>query len=128
MAKNPNAAINALLYSDGTLEAADLDTLAATTASAAELNLLDGLSAPGNATASKPVVLNASYSVAGIRRPVTIGTQAATTTITSAHSGTVFTNEGASGAAVFALSASTRRRRKPLRCPRQGRKARRVST
>lgn len=71
-------------------------------ASAVELNLLDGLAVAGNATASKPVVVDANKAVLGVRRAVTVDADGMTG-ISEAYSGGVFTNEGASGAAVFAL-------------------------
>lgn len=75
---------------------------AAVTSSAAELNLLDGLLAAGNATASKAVVLDANKGLLGLRRTVTADADGMSG-IGEAYSGGVFTNEGASGAAVFAL-------------------------
>lgn len=78
---------------------------AAVTSSAAELNLLDGLSSPGNATASKPVVLDSGKSVVGILRKVTAAPTGAA--ITAANSGTTYTNEGAEAAAVMALPPAT---------------------
>ena len=105
MARYPNAAIQALVYSDGTLTPDDLNKLSATDSSAAELNLLDGLSVAGNATASKVVVVDADKALLGLRRKVTVDADGMSG-ITEAYSGGVFTNEGASGAAVFALGAS----------------------
>ena len=72
MARYPNAAIQALVYSDGTLTPDDLNKLSATDSSAAELNLLDGLSVAGNATASKVVVVDADKALLGLRRKVTV--------------------------------------------------------
>ena len=72
MARYPNAAIQALVYSDGTLTPDDLNKLSATDSSAAELNLLDGLNAAGSATASKVVTLDANSAVSGIRRKVLV--------------------------------------------------------
>ena len=102
MARYPNAAIQALVYSDGTLTPDDLNKLSATDSSAAELNLLDGLSVAGNATASKVVVVDADKALLGLRRKVTVDADGMSG-ITEAYSGGIFTNEGASGAAVFAL-------------------------
>ena len=96
MARYPNAAIQALVYSDGTLTPDDLNKLSATDSSAAELNLLDGLNAAGSATASKVVTLDANSAVSGIRRKVLV----------DAYSGYIITNEGATGAATFVLSAA----------------------
>jgi hypothetical protein len=77
-------------------------TLAAT---AAELNLLDGLNAAGSATASKPVVLDAGYAVVGQRRKVIVDADGEID-VDEAYSGAIITNEGAQGTAVFALGAS----------------------
>jgi hypothetical protein len=53
MARFPTtaAALRTVVNADNALAASHLDTLSGTTASADELNLLDGLSAAGNATA-----------------------------------------------------------------------------
>ena len=87
------------------LTADDLTALADITASPAELNLLDGLSVAGNATASKPLVVDADKTLLGLRRKVTVDADGMSG-ITEAYSGGIFTNEGASGAAVFALGAA----------------------
>lgn len=105
MARYPNAAIQALVYSDGTLTPDDLNKLSATDSSAAELNLLDGLNAAGSATASKVVTLDANSAVSGIRRKVLVDADGAAG-IDAAYSGYIITNEGATGAATFVLSAA----------------------
>lgn len=104
MAKFPTtaAALRTLVNADNTLSTSHLDNLTALTASGAELNLLDGLSVAGNATASKVVVVDADKALLGLRRKVTVDADGMSG-ITEAYSGGVFTNEGASGAAVFAL-------------------------
>jgi hypothetical protein len=103
--KYPHKALDKLLGSDAALTAADFNTLASTTASAAEINLLDGLNAAGNGTASKVVVLDANKAVQGIRRKVTVDADGEID-INHAYSGGIITNEGATGAAVFALAAA----------------------
>ena len=94
-----------LLNADPALATADLDTLAGVTASASELNLVDGLLVAGNATASKVLVPDADKALLGLRRKVTADADGMAG-ITEAYSGGVFTNEGATGAAVFALGPS----------------------
>lgn len=91
-----------LLNADGSLAVGDFNTLAGVTAAADELNLVDGLSVAGNATASKVVVVDADKALLGLRRKVTVDDDGMTG-ITEAYAGGVFTNEGADGAAVFAL-------------------------
>ena len=100
--KYPYKQLEKLLHADGGLSADDLTALSEVSASSAELNLLDGLSAAGNATASKPPVLDADKALLGMRRKVTVDADGMGG-ITEAYSGGVFTNEGAIGAAVFAL-------------------------
>lgn len=73
------------------------------TASAAELNYVD-TSAPGTVTASKAMVVDADAAILGWRRKVTADADAGL--LTAAHSNGVFTNEGAGGAATFALPAA----------------------
>ena len=104
MAKFPTtaAALRTLVNADNTLSTSHLDNLTARTASGAELNLLDGLLTAGNATASKAVVVDADKALLGLRRKVTADADGMSG-ISEAYSGGVFTNEGASGAAVFAL-------------------------
>ena len=104
MARFPTAAaaLKTILDADNVLATSHFNTLSGTTASAAELNLLDGLSAAGNATASKAVVVDADKALLGLRRKVTVDADGMSG-ISEAYSGGVFTNEGASGAAVFAL-------------------------
>ena len=91
-----------LLNADPGLATADFDVLSGVTASAAELNLTDSLSTAGNATASKLLLLDANKSALGLRQTVTADADGMSG-ITEAYSGGVFTNEGATGAAVFAL-------------------------
>ena len=107
MARFPTAAaaLKTILDADNVLATSHFNTLSGTTASAAELNLLDGLSAAGNATASKAVVVDADKALLGLRRKVTVDADGMSG-ITEAYSGGVFTNEGATGAAVFALGPS----------------------
>lgn len=98
----PHQALDQLIYAPTTPTAAQFAQLAAMTSSGAELNLLDGLLAAGNATASKAVVVDADKALLGLRRKVTADADGMSG-ISEAYSGGVFTNEGASGAAVFAL-------------------------
>ena len=99
---NPYRTLKKLLDADAGLATADFDVLSGVTAAADELNLVDGLSAAGNATASKVLVLDANKAALGLRRKVTADDDGMAG-ITEAYSGGVFTNEGATGAAVFAL-------------------------
>jgi len=94
-----------LLDANGAIATSDFDTLAGVTAAADEVNLLDGLSTLGNGTASKVVTLDANKAVQGIRRKVTVDADGLAG-INDAYSGGVITNEGAEGAAVFALAAA----------------------
>ena len=103
--KYPYVQLQKLLRADAGLSADDLTALSEVTASSTELNLLDGLSVAGNATASKPLVVDADKTLLGLRRKVTVDADGMSG-ITEAYSGGVFTNEGASGAAVFALGAA----------------------
>lgn len=107
MAKFPTvaAALKTVIDADNGLTSTDLDTLSGVTASASELNLVDGLSVAGNATASKVLVPDANKALLGLRRLVTVDADGMTG-ISEAYSGGVFTNEGASGTAVFALGAA----------------------
>jgi len=100
--KYPYNAWKTLRDADAALTADDLTALSEVTASSTELNLLDGLSVAGNATASKPLVVDADKTLLGLRRKVTVDADGMSG-ITEAYSGGIFTNEGASGAAVFAL-------------------------
>lgn len=100
--KYPYNAWLKLRNADAALAADDFTALSEVSASSAELNLLDGLAAAGNATASKPPVLDANKALLGLRRKVTVDADGMAG-ITEAYSGGVFTNEGAEGAAVFAL-------------------------
>lgn len=90
---------------DPGLATADFDVLSGVTASAAELNLTDALSAAGNATASKVLLLDANKAAIGVRSQVFADADGMSG-ISEAYSGGVFTNEGATGAAVFALGPS----------------------
>ena len=103
--KYPYNAWKTLRDADAALTADDLTALSEVTASSTELNLLDGLSVAGNATASKPLVVDADKTLLGLRRKVTVDADGMSG-ITEAYSGGIFTNEGASGAAVFALGAA----------------------
>jgi hypothetical protein len=98
-------ALKRLVEADESLVTADLDKLAGVDSSAAELNLLDGLSAAGSATASKPVLLDANMAVSGIRHKV-LADANGEVDVDEAYSGYIITNEGASGTAVFALGAA----------------------
>lgn len=103
--KYPYNALKKLTNAEADLATTDLNALAEVTASSAELNLLDGLSVAGNATASKVVVLDANKALLGLRRAVTVDADGMSG-ISEAYSGGVFTNEGAQAAAVFALGPS----------------------
>jgi len=103
--KYAHRALTNLIRASATPTAAQFAELAALTSSGAELNLLDGLSAAGNATASKPPVLDANKALLGLRRKVTADADGMSG-IGEAYSGGIFTNEGATGAAVFALGPS----------------------
>ena len=103
--KYPTQVLQELLNADETLTTDDFNALAGSTASAAELSLLDGLSTAGNATASKVVLLDADKALLGLRRKVTVDADGMAG-ISEAYAGGVFTNEGATGAAVFALGPS----------------------
>ncbi len=107
MARFPTtaAALRTIVNADNALAASHFDTLSGTTASADELNLLDGLNAAGSATASKVVTLDANSAVSGIRRKVLVDADGAAG-IDAAYSGYIITNEGATGAATFVLSAA----------------------
>ena len=98
-------ALYPLLNASALPTAAQYAALGSLTASGAELNLLDGLSVAGNATASKAVVVDADKALLGLRRKVTAD-EDGMSGISEAYSGGVFTNEGATGAAVFALGPS----------------------
>lgn len=104
--KYPWYSIKKLMNAKTELTTADFDGLADITASATEVNLLDGLSVAGNATASKAVVLDSNKALLGLRQVVTVDADGMTG-ISEAYSGGIFTNEGATGAAVFALSPAT---------------------
>ena len=95
-----------LLDASSAIAKEDFNTLAGVTSSSAELNLVDGLNAAGSATASKAVVLDANSAVSGIRQKVLVDADGAAG-IDSAYSGYIITNEGATGAATFILSAAT---------------------
>ena len=105
MARFPTtaAALRTVINADSALAASHLDTLSGTTASAAELNLLDGLSAVGNATASKPLTLDANYQVSGWRRKVVSVDGGG---INAAMAGAIVNNAPSTSAAVFNLPAA----------------------
>jgi len=88
--KYPHKALDKLLNADATLATADLNTLADSSASATDVNLLAGAATSG---------------LAGVRRKVT-ASAVAMTGIGEAYSGSVITNEGAADARTFALSAA----------------------
>lgn len=100
----PWRALKKLIDADAGLSTNDLNALAEVTASSTELNLLDGLAAPGNATASKPPVLDANKALLGLRHAVMADADGGP--LTEAHSRGVFTNEGATGTAAFLLPAA----------------------
>ena len=102
----PHQALEQLIYAPTTPTAAQFAQLAAMTSSGAELNLLDGLAAAGNATASKAIVAGADKSIVGLRRKVFVDADGEIA-IDHAYSGSIITNEGATGAAVFALAAAS---------------------
>jgi len=107
MARKPHIQsrnLQQLLNANPALATADFDVLSGVTSSADELNYLD-TSAVGTVTASKVVTVDASKTVQGIVRHVDVSTTGAT--ITAAHSGNIFTNEGASGAQSWGLPAAT---------------------
>jgi hypothetical protein len=83
-------AVNGLTLGDTviTASAAELNLLDGVTASAAELNLLDGVTA----AASKAVVLDANKAVSGMAQPVL--TKSADYTVTTADSGAVIVVTG----------------------------------
>ena len=103
--KYPYNAWMKLRGADASLTADDLTALSEVTSSSAELNLLDGLSVAGNATASKAVVVDADKALLGLRRRGTVDADGMAG-ITEAYAGGVFTNGGAGAAAVFALGPS----------------------
>lgn len=74
----------------------------ALTSTAPELNVLHGVAVAGNATASKPPLLDANKALLGQRYKVTAAADGLAG-IGEAYSGGVFTNEAATGAAVFGL-------------------------
>lgn len=102
--KYPFNAWKKLRDADAGLTADDLTALSQVTSSSAELNLLDGLAAAGNATASKPLVVDANKALVGLRRAVTADADGGP--IAEGSSRGVFTNEGATGAATFLLPAA----------------------
>lgn len=105
MARFPTtaAALRVLTDADNTLTAAHLNTVSATTASAVELNLLDGLSAVGTATPSKPVTLDANSQVSGWRRKVLSMDGGL---INAAAAGAFVNNAPSTSAAMFNLPAA----------------------
>ena len=85
------------------LTADDLTALSDITASAGELNLLDGLSAVGTATPSKPLTLDANYQVSGWRRKV-VSVDGGS--INAAMGGAFVNNAPSTSAAMFNLPAA----------------------
>ena len=102
--KYPWMALSKLLNSKTELTVADFDGLADITASAAEVNVVDGVTA-GTVTASKAVIVGSDSAVSGMKRKV-VGAPAGAV-LTAAHSGNIYTNAGASGAGSFDLPAAT---------------------
>ena len=102
--KYPWMALSKLLNAKTELTVADFDGLADITASAAEVNVVDGVTA-GTVTASKAVIVGSDSAVSGMKRKV-VGAPAGAV-LTAAHSGNIYTNEGATGPAEFALGAAT---------------------
>ena len=105
MARFPTtaAALRTVINADSALAASHLDTLSGTTASAAELNLLDGLSAVGSATASKPLTVDANYQISGWRRK---SVDMDGGNVNAAYAGAIISNFASSSAAVFNLPAA----------------------
>jgi hypothetical protein len=102
--KYPWMALSKLLNAKTELSTADFDGLADITASAAEVNVVDGVTA-GTVTASKAVIVGSDSAVSGMKRKV-VGAPAGAV-LTAAHSGNIYTNAGASGAGSFDLPAAT---------------------
>ena len=106
MAKHryPFQALSKLLNAKTELSTADFDGLADITASAAEVNVVDGVTA-GTVTASKAVIVGSDSAVSGMKRKVVAAPAGAV--LTAAHSGNIYTNADASGAGSWDLPAAT---------------------
>lgn len=106
MAKHryPFQALSKLLNAKTELSTADFDGLADITASAAEVNVVDGVTA-GTVTASKAVIVGSDSAVSGMKRKVVAAPAGAV--LTAAHSGNIYTNAGASDAGSWDLPAAT---------------------
>jgi hypothetical protein len=91
-----------LLEADEDIATADFNTLAGTTASAAELNYLD-TSAVGTVTASKVMTVDANAQVSGWRRK-TVSVDGGA--INAAMAGAIVDNTPSASAAVFNLPAA----------------------
>ena len=102
--KYPWMALSKLLNSKTELSTADFDGLADITASAAEVNVVDGVSA-GAATASKALIVGSDLAISGLKRKVVAAPAGAV--LTAAHSGNIYTNTGAGAAASWDLPAAT---------------------
>ena len=102
--KYPWMALSKLLNSKTELSTADFDGLADITASAAEVNVVDGVSA-GAATASKALIVGSDLAISGLKRKVVAAPAGAV--LTAAHSGNICTNTGAGAAASWDLPAAT---------------------
>ena len=100
--KYPHKAIAKLLGADTALAVADFDTLAGSTASAAELNYLD-TSAVGTVAASKVMTVDANLQVSGWRRKV-VSVDGGN--INAAMSSATVDNTPSGSAAVFNLPAA----------------------
>ena len=100
--KYPHKAIAKLLGADTALAVADFDTLAGSTASAAELNYLD-TSAVGTVAASKVMTVDANLQVSGWRRKV-VSVDGGN--INAAMAGAIVNNTPSTSAAVFNLPAA----------------------
>lgn len=102
--KYPWMALSKLLNSKTELSTADFDGLADITASASEINVVDGVSA-GAASASKVLIAGSDLAISGMKRKVVAAPAGAV--LTAAHSGNIYTNAGASSAGSWDLPAAT---------------------
>jgi hypothetical protein len=98
-------ALRKLIEADAALTAADLTMLSGVTASADEINYSD-TSAVGTVTASKVLTADANQMISGVLRRLT-AVATGTATLTIAHSGSIYTNTGATAAVTCALPAAT---------------------
>lgn len=101
--KYPFNALRKVLAADASLTADDLNKLADTTASAAELNYLD-TSAPGTTTASKVLTADASLMTQGWKRAHEAHT--ADDILGAAESFSIHTNAGAAAVVKLSLPAA----------------------